>query len=65
MDRTNGVRGGGVLLLHFTGPPVPITARMHSTLRRPRRGICRAHLVNVPGENRTFLKGGVEGAAYF
>eukprot|EP00959_Pyramimonas_sp_CCMP1952_P304146 6365600-Pyramimonas_sp.AAC.1 len=23
------------LLLHFTGPPVPITARMHSTPQRP------------------------------
>eukprot|EP00959_Pyramimonas_sp_CCMP1952_P015602 330199-Pyramimonas_sp.AAC.1 len=24
-----------VILLRFTGPPVPITARMHSTPRRP------------------------------
>ena len=24
-----------VILLHFTGPPVPITARMHSTPQRP------------------------------
>eukprot|EP00976_Prorocentrum_cordatum_P097219 1190906-Prorocentrum_minimum.AAC.1 len=24
-----------LLLLHFTGPPVPITARMHSTPQRP------------------------------
>ena len=29
------VTPAGVILLHFMGPPVPITARMHSTPQRP------------------------------
>eukprot|EP00976_Prorocentrum_cordatum_P114204 1195816-Prorocentrum_minimum.AAC.14 len=31
MVLTNGMKGGGTILLHFTGPPVPITARVLST----------------------------------
>eukprot|EP00959_Pyramimonas_sp_CCMP1952_P474315 9503247-Pyramimonas_sp.AAC.1 len=31
-------RGEGITLLRYTGPPVPITARMHSTPQRPFKG---------------------------
>eukprot|EP00959_Pyramimonas_sp_CCMP1952_P468224 9492863-Pyramimonas_sp.AAC.1 len=35
MQDRSDARSAGITLLHFTGPPLPITARMHLTPQRP------------------------------
>eukprot|EP00959_Pyramimonas_sp_CCMP1952_P253199 5289859-Pyramimonas_sp.AAC.1 len=56
MSRANRATGGGTLLLHFTGPPVPITARVHST---PQRNIPRErvyfHAVGQSGDGSRYV----------